>query len=242
MPIKIDEMVASPNGPVEGMDRFYGKYRGTVVTSTDPSQQGRIQALVPEVLGEVPSGWASPCVPYAGPLSGFFSVPPPGASVWVEFEAGDPSRPIWTGGWWPAGQIPVKPAGGPAQALTTRIWRTETGLTVELDDAAQTVTISDGLKLQMLEINTAAATVTVKGLAFAVTEAPVVKHGSAAAPHPHVKGDLLLAYLGQLVAMLQAHIHPGETAAGVLPVTPAPPQPVFPVPTPSLLSTKVFLE
>lgn len=240
MPITFDEMTADA-GPMSGTDRFYGKYRGTVVNNTDPQKQGRIQVLVPEVTGEIPSGWAVPCVPYAGPLSGFFSIPMPGASVWVEFEAGDPSRPIWVGGWWPVGTAPVAAAAGPAEP-TQRIWRTETGLTVQMDDLAQTITISDAFKLHMVELSVPTATVTVKGAARVVSEAPIVQHGSASAPHPHVKGDLLLAYLGQLVGILQAHIHPGETAAGVLPVTPAPPVPVFPIPPPSMLSTKVFLE
>lgn len=241
MPVEIDELETDASGRIPDVDRFYGKYRGTVVNNTDPLQQGRIQALVPEVLGEIPSGWAVPCVPYAGPLAGFFALPVPGASVWIEFEAGDPSRPIWTGGWWPTPGVPTAIQSGPAQP-TQRVWRTETGLTVQMDDLAQTVTIGDAFGIQMVEVNMMTATVTVKGLARVVTEAPLVHHGSAAAAHPHVKGDLLLAYLGQLVGMLQAHIHPGETAAGVLPVTPAPPQPVFPLPTPSLLSTKVFVE
>ena len=52
MPSGLDEMVA-PAGPMAGSDRFYGKYRGTVVSNTDPLRQGRIQVLVPEVLGDV---------------------------------------------------------------------------------------------------------------------------------------------------------------------------------------------
>ena len=30
-----------------------------------------------------------------------------GANVWVEFERGDPDKPIWVGCWWGEGQIPV---------------------------------------------------------------------------------------------------------------------------------------
>ena len=26
--------------------------------------------------------------------------------VWIEFEAGDASRPIWTGCWWASGEMP----------------------------------------------------------------------------------------------------------------------------------------
>ncbi len=75
-----------------------------------------------------------------------------------------------------------------------------------------------------------------------VFESPQILEGSQAAPHPAVFGDQLLTYLNQLVTMFNAHVHPGELAVGVLPVTPAPPVPPFPPPTPSLLSIKVKLE
>ena len=42
---------------------FYGKYRGTVVSNLDPDFKGRITAMVPDVLGLVPTTWATPCVP-----------------------------------------------------------------------------------------------------------------------------------------------------------------------------------
>jgi hypothetical protein len=41
------------------------------------------------------------------------------------------------------------------------------------------------------------------------------------------------------VSMFNSHVHPGELAVGILPVTPAPPVPPFPPATPSLLSVKV---
>ncbi|MES2639539.1 MAG: phage baseplate assembly protein V [Myxococcota bacterium] len=83
-------------------NRYYGKYRGYVTEVDDPKQQGRIRAIVPRLLGDAPTGWALPCAPYAGPDQGFFTIPDPGAAVWIEFEAGDLSRPIWTGTWWGA--------------------------------------------------------------------------------------------------------------------------------------------
>lgn len=79
---------------------FYGKFRGTVVNNIDPEQIGRVQALVPAVLGLLPSSWAMPCVPVAGVNMGVFTVPPIGAGVWIEFERGDPEYPIWVGGYW----------------------------------------------------------------------------------------------------------------------------------------------
>jgi uncharacterized protein involved in type VI secretion and phage assembly len=80
--------------------RYFGKYRGSVVDNVDPEQRGRIQVEVPDLQGTLPLTWAEACLPFAGPAGaqmGFFAVPPPGTAVWVEFEAGDPDYPIWTG-------------------------------------------------------------------------------------------------------------------------------------------------
>src|SRR5437763_9895054 len=120
----------------EWRERVYGKYRGTVLNNADPLGLGRIQANVAEVLGEVPTGWATPCIPYAGPGSGFFAVPPIGAGVWIEFEAGDVSRPVWTGCYWGELELPTvppSPAGTPTPP-TTKIWRSDLGLTTAFDD------------------------------------------------------------------------------------------------------------
>jgi len=80
--------------------KFYGKYRGTVVNNVDPEQRGRIQAIVPAVSNVVPTSWAMPCVSMAGKQQGTFMVPQMGAGVWIEFEGGDPDKPIWVGGFW----------------------------------------------------------------------------------------------------------------------------------------------
>ena len=84
--------------------RFYGKYRG-IVTDVDSSTL-RIKATVPAVLGTTETGWCLPCVPYAGKDVGFFFVPDTGAAVWIEFEGGDVSYPIWTGCFWRSGEVP----------------------------------------------------------------------------------------------------------------------------------------
>ena len=85
-------------------NRYFGKYRGVVV-DVDASTM-RVKASVPAVLGGVSSGWAAPCVPYAGPQVGFLMLPDVGSGVWIEFEAGDVSFPIWTGCYWNSGDIP----------------------------------------------------------------------------------------------------------------------------------------
>ena len=113
---------------------FFGKYRGTVADNNDPTNRGRIKVKVPSVLGTVES-WAMPCVPYAGQTVGFYSLPEQGTGVWVEFEAGDPSFPVWTGCFWADGELPD--SGGP----DIKIWRTGK-VTVRIDDA------NDELKME----------------------------------------------------------------------------------------------
>jgi Type VI secretion system/phage-baseplate injector OB domain len=79
---------------------YYGKYRGTVINNIDPLQRARLLLEVPDVTGLTPTSWAEPSLPLAGPTGppmGMYMVPPIGAGVWVEFEQGDPSKPIWTG-------------------------------------------------------------------------------------------------------------------------------------------------
>lgn len=83
--------------------RFLGKFRGTVTQNVDPMLRGRLMLIVPDVLGSTPSSWAEPCAPLAGPTGppmGVYLVPPIGAGVWVEFEQGDPDKPIWVGCRW----------------------------------------------------------------------------------------------------------------------------------------------
>ncbi|HEY2637209.1 MAG TPA: phage baseplate assembly protein V [Solirubrobacteraceae bacterium] len=221
-------------------DRFYGKYRGLVVDNLDPLQSGRLKALVPEVLGAIPSGWALPCQPFTGTNAGLYAVPQPGAGVWVEFEAGDASRPIWTGGWWATGEVPTDETQTPSMP-TRKILRSELGLMVALDDAQQTITISDAVGLNLMTVKVLEGTVEVRSAVRVVLEAPLIQHGQAAA-HPAVYGDQLLAYLTQLVTIFNTHVHPGELAAGILPVTPAPPVAPAPPPTPALISTKNLVE
>lgn len=110
------------------MKQFFGKYRGEVSSNRDPQGLGRIQVTVPSVLGrnEV---WALPCVPYAGPGVGFLALPPAGASVWVEFEGGDPSNAIWAGCFW------MKKADLPADASPeVKVFKTD-AITLRLDDS-----------------------------------------------------------------------------------------------------------
>jgi hypothetical protein len=222
------------------LDKFYGKYRGLVFDNQDPTKRGRIQAVVPEVLGTEHTTWAEPCTPYGGTTSGFYAIPPMGAGVWIEFEAGDVSRPVWVGCWWATGETPP----GPDAALPdpfTKVLRTETGLHAALDDTGQSIVLSDIAGMNIMSIKVLEGTIEIKALAQVVLDAPLIKHGGGAT-HPAVFGDQLLAYLGQLVAAFNSHVHPGELALGLLPVTPMLPTPLAAPPTPALNSIQNLVQ
>ncbi|HEY7028061.1 MAG TPA: phage baseplate assembly protein V [Gemmatimonadales bacterium] len=100
-------------------NKYLGKYRGTVLQNIDPDFRGRLQLSVPDVMSLLPTTWAEAAVPLAGPTGppmGVYMVPSIGAGVWVEFEHGDPNRPIWTGCRWGAqSDVPtMAKAGNPA--------------------------------------------------------------------------------------------------------------------------------
>jgi uncharacterized protein involved in type VI secretion and phage assembly len=115
--------------------RFYGKYRG-IVSDVDASTM-RIKAKVPSVLGETDSGWCMPCVPYAGPNVGFAFLPETGSGVWIEFEGGDVSFPIWVGGYWREGEYPSDAADH------VKVIVTASPLELKLDDDQGAITVTD---------------------------------------------------------------------------------------------------
>ncbi len=123
--------------------RYFGKYRGTVISTEDQTSRGRVKVRVPAVLGDLEI-WAMPCVPYAGDSVGFYCLPKDGSGCWVEFEGGDPSFPICMGFFWADGELP-----GDADAAQ-KTWRTD-AITVAIDDANQkvTVTAQDGASLEV---------------------------------------------------------------------------------------------
>ena len=138
--LEIEERLAL----LEGFPRrAYGKYRGVVVDNQgDPANAGRIKVRVPEIHGD-DAAWAWPCVPYAGPQVGWFMMPPLNAGVWVEFEGGDPGKPIWVGCFWGSNELPSD-----AQAPDVRMLRTETAQ-IRVDDAAGEILLKNDSDAQV---------------------------------------------------------------------------------------------
>ena len=115
-------------------NRYYGKYRGTVTVVAD---DGRIKAKVPAVLGDTDTGWCMPCLPYAGAQAGICFIPEVDAGVWIEFEGGDVSYPIWVGCYWHTGERPDR------VATQVKVIRSKGGQEIVLDDKAHRITIRD---------------------------------------------------------------------------------------------------
>jgi uncharacterized protein involved in type VI secretion and phage assembly len=134
---------------------FYGKFRGVVTDNRDPLMLGRVRARVQDVLGDNDSGWALPSLPYAGNGVGLFLIPPVDASVWIEFEHGDPDYPIWTGCFWSQGELPATPA-----VAEMKVLKTDAG-TITINDlpgvGGITIETNAGMKIvinmQGIEIN-----------------------------------------------------------------------------------------
>jgi uncharacterized protein involved in type VI secretion and phage assembly len=217
---------------IERVERsYFGKYRGHVTDNNDPDDLGRVKAKVPRALGDVETGWALPAFAYGGASEqGLFAVPDVGAGVWIEFEGGDLSYPIWAGTWFTSGDIPE--SAKPAQ----KVLKTKSGHKLVFDDDGGSVEITDSngntIKMDSSTINITAGNAT-----KIVIDAPQIELVDSA-QHQLVFGDSLLQYLNQVVQTFTTHMHPGETA-GPFPVTPAPPQPPMMPPQPTLLSTKV---
>jgi len=132
-------------------NQFYGKYRGKVTDIQDPLMTGRIRAKVPDVMGDLESGWAMPCAPFGGSGMGFFALPKVGAGVWIEFEHGDPDYPIWSGCWFgSAADIPPPVLAPPYKKV---LLKTEGGHSIILDDTPGiggiTLETSGGQKIVM---------------------------------------------------------------------------------------------
>ena len=97
------------------MARNRGPYRGVVDDVDDPLGRGRLMVSAPDA--GVRRTWAEACLPPV-PVA-LLAMPGVGATVWVELEDGDRSRPVWTGVTW-AAALSVVPRISSASSFTVR--------------------------------------------------------------------------------------------------------------------------
>jgi uncharacterized protein involved in type VI secretion and phage assembly len=110
---------------------FPGLYAAEVLSASDADHRGRVQVVVPSVYDGDQSAaavWARPSLPW-----GCFLMPEEGDHVWVAFEGGDPSAPVWLGQWIEADRAPDDAKVSPP---AKRLIRSASGHEVLLDDTS----------------------------------------------------------------------------------------------------------
>lgn len=118
--------------------RYYGVYRGKVVSTVDPTNMGKIMVNVPEVTQDVNGQIPNPAFPLHPVMADF--PPEVGDGVYVLFEDGRAEFPVWLGHWWGKDKGPharptdLSPAAGAAP--TKRFFVTASGHRLVFEDKA----------------------------------------------------------------------------------------------------------
>lgn len=121
------------------LGRYYSKYRAFVVENEDPEGYGRLQLMIPGVNTNANEYWAWGVNQFNGPGFGGHVIPPKGTMVWVEFEMGDPGKPLWSHGSF------GKPSAIPKEDQSPNIFwfKTPKGISVHLNDDTGEIIIKD---------------------------------------------------------------------------------------------------
>lgn len=213
--------------------RYYGKFHATVVDNADEDRRGLLQVEVPDVFGAGVVVPAEACLPV-----GHYFVPPNDADVWVEFEAGDPERPLWTG----VAMTTAAPAKVSSETILIRhtgdamisfdenggvLLSSPSGSYVHLDAKNTAVTLAEGhgnflsmgaVGVSLVNnagtvINVTKDTVHIRA-AKVVVEATTVALGAGA-----TDATVLGSGMEALWTLLATHVHP---TAGLGPPSPSP--------------------
>lgn len=206
-----------------------GVVTAVVTNTTDPDGHGRIQVQYQWLPGNTKSAWASVSAPLAGNGRGMWFMPELQDEVLLSFEHGDFDHPYIVGYLWNGVDSP------PDTDNKNRTLKTPSGHSLVFGDGSGKIVITSagGSKVTI-----DADSITVDASSSVTLNAAQINFLNGAA-HPVVYGDILLAYLNQLLVALQAHMHAGETVLG-FPVTPAPPSTPFPPVTMPLNSAQVL--
>ncbi len=161
-------------------NHVFGKYRG-LVENVSEDELGLISVKVHGVWGkDRVIERVRPCSPFAGSKHGFVAIPEVGDGVWVEFEAGNTSLPIWTGFWWADDEMP-EPKG-----TLIRSFITTKGHKLLLDDDANEVKLihSGGGEMTMTQSD---ITIKIGDSSIKLTESDITLTAGAVSPQPQIK-------------------------------------------------------
>lgn len=128
-----DRRVASGSG-----GRFYGVYPATVVSITDPEDQGRVRIQLPwspDTGEDVFEAWARLATMMGGNNRGSWFVPDVDDEVLVAFEGGDAKRPYVVGSLWNGQDAPPETMDGGGEN-NVKVLRSRNGVKITLDDSS----------------------------------------------------------------------------------------------------------
>lgn len=202
--------------------KYYGKYPGLVLDNEpkDGKPPGMLSVQVMSFQERDPADAmktrylqvdAMPCM-----APGSFIIPDKLAPVWVEFAAGDPRTPLWTGAFYSAEAAPLN-SDEAAPTQHQRLIRSVAGNLVLLDDTADavklvlkqpdgnTLTMSkDGIVIQCGDnkISVTSDSIRIEAASKSVT----LEQGGV-----KINGQLVL--LAPLLEVLKTHVHDPATLA-----------------------------
>jgi Type VI secretion system/phage-baseplate injector OB domain len=134
--------------------QYFGKYSGIVKDNRDADKLGKVKVSVPSIFPADELMVARPALPY-----GWFFVPDNETPVWVEFEGGDGTLPLWTGVQSVAGKYPTELDLDPPEK---RVIKTPAGHLVLFDDKSgeELIRIVDGVHSHEIVLDKDGITVT----------------------------------------------------------------------------------
>lgn len=172
----------------ESLGLFLSIYRALVTNNDDPENMGRIQVIIPGIIEEDLNLWILPAGNFGGKNYGVHVMPPIGSVVYIQFEMGDPSKPLWIHGYHGQGEIPDE-YGRPEHYW----FMTPGGATVEIDDGKQEITINDHHG-NSVELNENGVSIDVKSSKKKIYLGDINK-----ADEPAVLGDTLKDLLAEVI-------------------------------------------
>lgn len=99
-------LIIQENG-LEYLGRYYSTYRAIVINNNDELNMNRVHVYIPSVQNGIKI-WALPkSITIGGCFHGLkLTTPLVGEVVYIEFEGGDPLRPLWSYHGWATGETP----------------------------------------------------------------------------------------------------------------------------------------
>lgn len=224
--------------------RLYGLYKGVVTDNTDSTNSNKLSVMVPQLIGGQSFDSVAPCV---APGSSFI-LPAIGDNVWVAFEAGDLSYPVWLGSSTPyTGSMGN--FGSFISTTTQTSSTTAAAVTFNSAPASNGITLFSSSKLKFL--NSGIYKVQFLGQVYQSTNGtPVIniwmrKNGSSDIPNSTWQYDLSnqnhyavpsFSYIGQFLAGEYVEIYWNSTSTTYLQYTAASTSPPYPATSSALVN------